>query len=110
MIGRFANDDLRLTSGLAEGSSIVNRHSQILLLPGSRKSELQRHLPVMLGALDLIQSQLPEVRAKMVLPNIELKRELVGPMNQTSKELARRGRKIGLNSMPSADRNSPHNI
>jgi lipid-A-disaccharide synthase len=110
MIGRFTNDDLRFTSGLAEGASIINRQSKILLLPGSRKSELQRHLPVMLGALELIQSQLPGVRAKMVLPNIELKRELVGPMNQISKELARRGRKIGLNSMPSAPKNSPNNI
>jgi lipid-A-disaccharide synthase len=41
----------------------------ILLLPGSRKSELQRHLPVMLGALTLIQEKLPTAKAKMVLPN-----------------------------------------
>ena len=73
MIGRFANDDLRLTSGLAEGSSIVNRHSQILLLPGSRKSELQRHLPVMLDAVKIIQEKLPSANAKMVLPNLGLK-------------------------------------
>ena len=69
MIGRFANDDLRFTRGLAEGVSIVNRKSQILLLPGSRKSELQRHLPVMLGALKFIQEKLPSAKAKMVLPN-----------------------------------------
>ena len=42
---------------------------KILLLPGSRKSELQRHLPVMLDALKLIQEKLPEAKAKMVLPN-----------------------------------------
>ncbi len=41
----------------------------VLLLPGSRKSELQRHLPVLLGALKLIQEKIPTVRAKMVLPN-----------------------------------------
>ena len=69
MIGRFTNDDLRLTHGLAGDASIVNRKSQILLLPGSRKSELQRHLPVMLDALKLIQEQLPAAKAKMVLPN-----------------------------------------
>ena len=69
MIGRFTNDDLRFTSGLAAGASIVNRKSQILLLPGSRKSELQRHLPVMLDALKLIQEKLPTAKAKMVLPN-----------------------------------------
>jgi lipid-A-disaccharide synthase len=69
MIGRFTNDDLRFTSGSAGGASIVNRQSQILLLPGSRKSELQRHLPVMLAALKTIQEKLPAAKAKMVLPN-----------------------------------------
>jgi lipid-A-disaccharide synthase len=72
MIGRFANDDLRFTSRSAKGASIVNRKSQILLLPGSRKSELQRHLPPMLEALKLIQKQLPTTKAKMVLPNPSL--------------------------------------
>ena len=69
MIGRFTNDDLRFTSESAKGASIVNRRSQILLLPGSRKSELQRHLPVILPALKLIQEKLPAAKAKMVLPN-----------------------------------------
>ncbi len=41
----------------------------LLLLPGSRKGELQRHLPVMLAAVKLIREQLPEAKAKMVLPN-----------------------------------------
>jgi lipid-A-disaccharide synthase len=45
----------------------------ILLLPGSRKSELYRHLPVMLGALEYIKGQVPSVRAKMVLPNEQMK-------------------------------------
>jgi lipid-A-disaccharide synthase len=110
MIGRFTNDDLRFTSGSTEGASIVNRKSQILLLPGSRKSELQRHLPVMLEALKLIQEKLPAAKAKMVLPNMQLKREMVGIMNQISKGLANSGRKIGLNSNPTAPENSPNNI
>ncbi|HEY1788509.1 MAG TPA: lipid-A-disaccharide synthase [Verrucomicrobiae bacterium] len=46
---------------------------RILLLPGSRKSELKHHIPVMLGALKLIREKLPSVAAKMVLPNEELK-------------------------------------
>jgi lipid-A-disaccharide synthase len=46
----------------------------VLLLPGSRMSELQRHLPVMLGALGLIQSRQPGVKARMVLPNESLAR------------------------------------
>jgi len=73
MIGRFTNDDLRFTSGSAKSASIVNRQSQILLLPGSRKSELQRHLPVMLDAVKIIQEKLPLANAKMVLPNLGLK-------------------------------------
>jgi len=44
----------------------------VLLLPGSRPDELRRHLPVMLGALDLIRAKLPEVRARMILPSEDL--------------------------------------
>jgi lipid-A-disaccharide synthase len=72
MIGRFANDDLRFTRRKSETASIVNHESKILLLPGSRRSELQRHLPVMLGALKLIQEKLPTAKAKIVLPNQSL--------------------------------------
>ena len=50
----------------------ANSPPQVLLLPGSRKSELRRHLPVMLRALELIRSQLPSVKAKMVLPDESL--------------------------------------
>jgi lipid-A-disaccharide synthase len=74
MIGRFTNDDLRFPGESATGASIGHRPSQILLLPGSRQSELQRHLPVMLGAWQLIQQQLPAAKAKMVLPNRKLVR------------------------------------
>jgi lipid-A-disaccharide synthase len=73
MIGRFTNDDLRLTRRAPEATSIVNREPKILLLPGSRKNELKRHLPPMLGALGMIQAKLPHVRPLMVLPNRELK-------------------------------------
>jgi lipid-A-disaccharide synthase len=79
MIGRFTNDDLRFTREPAEGASIVNRQSQILLLPGSRKGELRRHLPVLLGALRLIRTKLPQVRAKVVLPDEQLKELAGGP-------------------------------
>jgi len=69
MIGRFANDDLRSAHGPAGDASIVNRQSQILLLPGSRTGELKKHLPPMLAAVKMIQEKLPAVKAKMVLPN-----------------------------------------
>ena len=41
----------------------------LLLLPGSRARELKRHLPPMLGALKIIQSSVPNIRARMVLPS-----------------------------------------
>jgi lipid-A-disaccharide synthase len=50
-------------------SADMSAHSKILLLPGSRKSELQRHLPMILPALKLIREKLPDAKVKMVLPN-----------------------------------------
>jgi lipid-A-disaccharide synthase len=55
------------------GSQNKDSAPSVLLLPGSRKSELQRHLPVMVGAMKLIRKELPSARAKMVLPDKELK-------------------------------------
>ncbi|HTR41409.1 MAG TPA: lipid-A-disaccharide synthase [Pseudomonadales bacterium] len=68
-VGHPLVDRIQKTKGggrKAEGKTI-------LLLPGSRKSELYRHLPVMLGALEYIRGQVPGVRAKMVLPNEQMK-------------------------------------
>jgi lipid-A-disaccharide synthase len=47
----------------------------VALLPGSRSNELKRHLPVMLGALAVIRATVPDVRARMVLPNERLLRQ-----------------------------------
>jgi lipid-A-disaccharide synthase len=44
----------------------------VLLLPGSRRGELRRHLPVMIRALALIRASFPNLRARMVLPNHRL--------------------------------------
>lgn len=90
MVGRFTNDNLRgftkddLRFARLEGGGplTANRPPQLLLLPGSRKSELKRHLPPMLDALKLIQAQLPGVAAKMLLPNqalTELAGRLIAP-------------------------------
>jgi lipid-A-disaccharide synthase len=73
MMGRFTNDDLRFTSREPIIMSITNQQPQILLLPGSRTSELKRHLPPMLDALKLIQNKLPGAKAMMVLPNPALR-------------------------------------
>jgi lipid-A-disaccharide synthase len=69
MIGRFSSVGTRCFAS----EDARQRVPTILLLPGSRKSELQRHLPPMLGALKLIQKQLPSAKAKMVLPDEALK-------------------------------------
>jgi len=75
MVGRFVTADRRWK--IEDG---VNNAPKVLLLPGSRKSELQKHLPVMLGALKLIQEKLPAAKARMILPNEDLK-ELAGSMS-----------------------------
>jgi lipid-A-disaccharide synthase len=48
---------------------------ELLLLPGSRRAELQRHLPVMLAALALIRRKLPALAATVVLPDERLARQ-----------------------------------
>ena len=52
---------------------------RVVLLPGSRKGELQRHLPVMLAAWRRIEAKRPDARATMVLPNEKLA-QLAGAM------------------------------
>ena len=69
MVERFQKSEIR--SQKSEG---LAASPKILLLPGSRVDELRRHLPVMFGALKLIQEKLPDVRARMVLPNPALKK------------------------------------
>jgi lipid-A-disaccharide synthase len=68
MVERFQKAEGRRQKAVGSAASPL-----ILLLPGSRTSELNRHLPVMLDALEFIQRRLPESRARMVLPNPALK-------------------------------------
>jgi lipid-A-disaccharide synthase len=62
----------RLPKSKVQSLKSNNAKPLILLLPGSRNGELQRHLPVMLPALKLIQSKLSGAITKMVLPNKHL--------------------------------------
>jgi lipid-A-disaccharide synthase len=64
-------------SAAREVGDSQQRFPTILLLPGSRQSELRRHLPVMIEAARLIQKEKPGVRFKMVLPSEELKQSAV---------------------------------
>jgi lipid-A-disaccharide synthase len=47
----------------------VNNRPTVLLLPGSRPSELARHIPVINGALARLRESFPELHARLVLPN-----------------------------------------
>lgn len=65
MVERF----LKKSSVVSPQSSVPGQSPQILLLPGSRIKELQRHLPVMLDSWKLIREKLPPARARIVLPD-----------------------------------------
>jgi lipid-A-disaccharide synthase len=54
------------------GREIVAAAPEVLLLPGSRRGELKRHLPVMLAAVALMQKSFPAAKVRMVLPNAAL--------------------------------------
>ena len=69
LLDRF-ND--RITASPGSTGNADSR--QILLLPGSRKSEVRRHLAVMTRALEIIRERLPGAKAKMVSPNESLAR------------------------------------
>ncbi len=56
----------------------------LLLLPGSRPSELKRHLPPMLAALKIIQATQPSLRTRMIVPSpalLEFARQFSPPAN-----------------------------
>jgi lipid-A-disaccharide synthase len=75
MIGRFVVGTRSTASqecSAKKSRDGVESVPTVLLLPGSRKSELQRHLPFILPSLKLIQAKLPNAKAKMVLPNENL--------------------------------------
>jgi len=56
--------------GRAKGPARASTSAQtILFLPGSRPSELSRHVPVMLDAWAILRRIIANLNAKMVLPN-----------------------------------------
>ncbi len=44
----------------------------VVLLPGSRTDEVRRHWPVVTGAFELLQRELPTLTGKMILPTQQL--------------------------------------
>ncbi|MBA4148505.1 MAG: lipid-A-disaccharide synthase [Verrucomicrobia bacterium] len=64
---RYASHNFSTATGAPTDSA------KILLLPGSRRGELKRHLPVMLEAAAIIQNEQTTAQFEMVLPTEELK-------------------------------------
>lgn len=64
MVGRF------------QRSEVCGQRSEnspcIVLLPGSRNDEVRRHLPVVVGAFELIRKEIPNAAGKMILPDESL--------------------------------------
>lgn len=61
-----------VTGGPAGTLPAFARSPEIVLLPGSRKGELRRHLPVMVGAATLIRRDVPDAVFRLVTPDHEL--------------------------------------
>jgi lipid-A-disaccharide synthase len=70
MVDRFSrwNDDPQIDKKLP----FVSDRPTVLLLPGSRGSEVEKHFTVLLSALELIQERAPAVRGMVVFPNDSL--------------------------------------
>ena len=75
MVERLSRSSRGNEAQTKSGNELEPRHVgcyEMLLLPGSRAGELNKHLPPMLDALKLIWEKLPNAKAKMVLPNTNL--------------------------------------
>jgi lipid-A-disaccharide synthase len=59
-------------SGGTQPSRPTDDTQVVLLLPGSRKAELARHLPVMIGAIRMLKARVSRLRTIMVLPDENL--------------------------------------
>jgi len=99
MIGRFVVGTRSTASQEYSAKMLrdgVESVPTVLLLPGSRKSELEKHLPVILPSLKLIKAKLPNTKAKLVLPNQGLK-ELADKLSALQSSV-----EIQIGNLPSA--------
>lgn len=96
MVGRFVKDGLGFGGDGPGKAAKASGPPHILLLPGSRRSELKRHLPPMLAALEMVREKFPGARAKMVLPNEGLK-DFAGPLAKKPADLG-----IQIGNLPQA--------
>ncbi len=57
---------------LQPNSVLPGKTPSVLLLPGSRRGEIRHHMPVMTEALAIMRRAIPELRARMVVPDERL--------------------------------------
>jgi lipid-A-disaccharide synthase len=95
----------RYGSKVPSGDRAIVGPPRIVFLPGSRRSELKRHLPIMTGVLGRIRAEFPGVRAVMVLskrlveiaqevglpPEFELRPELPEELSRADLAIAKSG-------------------
>ncbi|MBM2815503.1 MAG: Lipid-A-disaccharide synthase [Ignavibacteria bacterium] len=58
--------------------SIENRKPLLALLPGSRKQEIHRHIPLFLNIIKLIKNDFPDLEIGIAAASVDLKNELTG--------------------------------
>jgi lipid-A-disaccharide synthase len=70
-VGHPVVDRYRETLARAQANPAAHAKASptLLLLPGSRPAELDRHLPVMIRAWELMRVELPSLDLRIVLPN-----------------------------------------
>ncbi len=76
ILDRYPGQGLPAGNGEANVPRQSGSPPRVLLLPGSRSGELARHLPPLLGALTILRKEIPELRARMVLPNERLAQQV----------------------------------
>ena len=94
-----------LDTYLALGAAAESRRQKrkeplVVVLPGSRRKEVERHVPVMLDALQRIQAEQP-IRILMILPNATLAalaKELIGEQIEIEIQIGTQGE-----ALPEAD-------
>jgi len=71
-VGHPMLDRQQVPTLTGSGREVLAAAPEVLLLPGSRRGELKRHLPVVFAAVTLIQKSFPAAQVRMVLPNATL--------------------------------------
>ena len=71
-VGHPVADRYPNAEGRMENAEIPLSAPRVLLLPGSRPSEVERHVPVMMRAVRILRGSFPDLQVRMVLPNASL--------------------------------------